>query len=145
MTSTIELKSINETSLGSFLPLHSSVISLLANSNTCGLAMLVDKLLSKEKNNITMRQLINSLINRFHYNSISILASDNDDPENFIETMLERAITYSQNTGPSSLESASRLLAKSLYEFEQDLSDSHELEHHWKEFIFHFYRSRLLQ
>lgn len=144
MTSMIERKSVYETSIES-VSSYPSAISFLANCNNCGLAMLVDKLLSQDTANQGRQQLITTLINRFHYNSVAVLPSSNDAPENFILDLLEKAVYFShtRNGTYASLELASRFLTRSVSEFENGKSNEETLEHHWNEFLFHFYRSKL--
>ena len=123
----------------------SGAISCLAESKTCGLAMLVEKLLSEAKNNVYTRHLISALINRLHYNSVTIHASTNDNVEEFILKMITTATHFTQANElnrPSSVKAAN-LLTSAIQKYDMKQVDSETLEYEWKEFLFHFYRSRL--
>lgn len=124
----------------------SPVISSLTTSKTCGLALLINKLLAQGKSNTATKQLINTLINRLHYTSISINASSDDNPEYFIMEMIDTAMKISQtaNLNRSSINSAAKLFTFAIKEFETNEIDFSTLEHNWKEFIYHFYRSKLI-
>lgn len=125
--------------------LSSQAITSLAASKTCGLAILVDKLLANKKINTSTKHLINNLINRFHRHSIEVAVSSSDDPENYISQIIEKAIqcTLSQNIKKTSVDTSAKLLTRAVKEFESNQVDFQTLEHSWKEFIFHFYRSQL--
>lgn len=125
--------------------LASHAISSLATSKTCGLAILVDKLLENSNGNASTKHLINNLINRFHRHTIEVAISLGDNPENYISQIIEKAIQYtlSENLNRTSVDTAAKLLTRAVMEFESNQVDFNTLEHNWKEFIFHFYRSRL--
>jgi hypothetical protein len=125
--------------------LTSHVISSLAASKTCGLAILVDKLLVNGTLNASTKHLINSLINRFHRHSIEVAVSSEDDPESYICQILEKATQYtlSDTLNRNSVDTAAKLLTRAIAEFESNQVDFQTLEHNWKEFIFHFYRFQL--
>ena len=123
----------------------SPAISCLASSKACGLAMLVDKLLASGTSNAATKHLIRALINRLPHNTIIIEASSEDHPENFVLDTMKAAekFSYSQGGNPASLDTAAALLNKAVKAFEMELVGVSTLEHNWKEFIFHFYRTRL--
>ena len=123
----------------------SSAIACLAHGKTCGLAMLVDKLLLETKNNASTKHLISTLINRLHYNSITINASTDDDAEKFIMKMISAAMHFTRENEPyrPSSVKAANLLTSAIQKFDTNQVDSETLEYEWKEFLFHFYRSRL--
>ncbi|HEV8052260.1 MAG TPA: hypothetical protein VGP47_07185 [Parachlamydiaceae bacterium] len=125
--------------------LISPAIVYLAESNTSGLAMLVDKLLLEAGNNPSSKHLISALINRLHYNSISIKPTAKDDSKEFILKTIAAATRFTQVNepdGPSNVKAA-KLLTSAIQKFERNELDSKTLEYEWKEFLFHFYRSRL--
>lgn len=123
----------------------SSAIAYLAESKTCGLAMLVEKLLLEAKNNIYTKHLISTLINRLHYNSIAIHASAKDDVQKFILNIISIAMRFTRENEPNRPSSvrAANLLTSAIQKFDMKQVDSEALEYEWKEFLFHFYRSRL--
>ena len=125
--------------------LINSAISSLAASKTCGLAMLIDKLLINAKDNPTTKQLMRTLINRLHHNSIAIGASLDEDPEKFILNLVEKAteFSHSKDHNRTAIDSSAKLFTKAIEAFETNQGDFSSLEYNWKEFVFHFYRSRL--
>lgn len=142
MTNSVETTTYSGTNVSL---LTSPAISSLAASKTCGLAILVDKLLVNGTANASTRHLINNLINRFHRPSIEVAVTSGDDPENYISLILEKAMQYtlSDNAHRTSVDTSAKLLTRAITEFETNQVDFQTLEHNWKEFIFHFYRSRL--
>lgn len=127
----------------SFLTLNT--ISSLAASKTCGLAILVDKLLTNRRINSPTKHLISSLINRFHRHSIEVTVSSDEDPENYIFQTIEKAVgyTFSDNLKKTSVDTAAKLFIRAIIEFESKRIDFETLEHNWKEYMFHFYRAQL--
>jgi len=154
MTKTIELnenvslfQTLIEKSTHLPLPLNSKLVSLLAESKTCGLAMLIGKLLNEGKGtpSPSYRHLISTLINRLHYNSIAITVSTENDPKKFVRETIDAASKISEinHQARHSTHLAANLLIQATHQFELDQIDARSLEYHWKEFVFHFYRYRL--
>lgn len=150
MANTIKFSESNCAVLSSFSPTNVScfsthAITSLAASKTCGLALLVDKLLVSSSNNASVKHLINNLINRFHQQSIRVAVSSGDNPEDYISQTIEKAVEYtlSENMNRTSVNIAAKLLIRAVIEFESSQLDFQTLEHNWKEFVFHFYRSKI--
>lgn len=150
MANTIKFSETNCAVLSSFSPTNfprfsTQAITSLAASKTCGLALLIDKLMANDSNNASVKYLINNLINRFHQHSIRVAVSSGDNPEDYISQIIEKAAEYtlSENMHRTSVNIAAKLLIRAVIEFESSQLDFHTLEHNWKEFIFHFYRSKI--
>jgi hypothetical protein len=150
MANTIKFNESNCAVLASFSPTNiprftTHAIASLAASKTCGLAILVDKLLVNSSNNDSVKYLINNLIHRFHQQSIRVAVSSGDNPEDYISQIIEKAVEYtlSENMNRTSVNIAAKLLTRAVIEFESNQVDFQTLEHNWKEFIFHFYRSKI--
>lgn len=150
MTDTMELELLVYTATStndsdSYTALISPAITTLATSKTCSLAMLVDKLLINYKGSTATKHLIRSLINRLHHNSITIAPCFNDNPENYISQMVSKAERFSNSEDHhlASISQAAKLLTSAVEAFEMHLIDFASLEYNWKEFAFHFYRSKL--
>jgi hypothetical protein len=111
-------------------------IEALASSPSCGLLMLIDKIITSGIKNNTTAHLVQSLISRVHRQTIAIAAGPDDKPESFITCTVDTAMkTASQNFGRMSpLYRAARLFLDSLKLYGMDKLNSNKLEHHWKDF-----------
>lgn len=111
-------------------------VSALAESPSCGLLMLIDKIIvSGVKNDATVH-LVQNLIRRLNKQSIAIAPSKDDNPESFVAKLMDMAFkTTSQEIEKiNPLYHSAALLMTSLKLYGLNKLNLTKLEQHWKDF-----------
>lgn len=127
------------------LTIKEIAISTLAFSPSCGLLMLIDKIITSGVKNDATGNLVQNLINRVHKQSIAIAPSTDDNPASFVSQIVETAelTTTHRVEHVSPLYHAAKLLLDSLRLYKLNKLNLKKLEHHWKDFAAILFNEKL--
>jgi hypothetical protein len=111
-------------------------IVALASSPSCGLLMLIEKIITNGVRNDATAHLVQNLINRVHKQSIAITPSTDDNPESFVSLIVDTAekTTIQRYEHISPLYNSAKVLLDSLKLYRLNKLNLSNLEQHWKDF-----------
>ena len=120
-------------------------VTALAGTPSCGLLMLIDKIITNGVNNNSTAHLVQNLIRRLHKQSVTIAPSTDDHPENFVSQLMETAFRTTSQQGDmiNPLFHSSRLLMDSLKLYGLNRLNLSKLEQHWKDFAAILFNEKL--
>jgi hypothetical protein len=127
------------------LTIKEIAVSSLASSPSCGLLMLIDKIMTNGVRNNATAHLVQSLISRVHRQSIAIAPSSDDNPESFVSGLVDTAekTTGERYDHVNPLYHSAKLLLDSLKQYKLNKLNFNKLEQHWKDFAAILFNEKL--